>query len=253
MKTLSPLFSMLMVAAMLVLTGCESTNDLASIYRMEKRYWTPHDYENAVRQMKYNQQKEKKPCYAVPEKAAIFQKIIDQSNLSVVIEDEELGLEHRAEFASEMFDSYKDLTEVYSETNREDLYVYPRELVEIMQFGLYLQLHYFFLGNEAIRENADNAEDRETRYILERNEDACISNFCLYLDLVKGEERLTEEARSLFVEGINEYFPQLLQRFPNADYAEMRKKTRDMLAKTDNPNTEAALNQLLTNIGVLAD
>ena len=128
-KTLG--YSILSVA-ILVLFACNS-NDVAETYRLDKKFWDVKDYENAIRNIKYTKQDEKKPCYSVPDKAAVFRKMVDKSNISVVVEDKELGLSHRSEFASQMFNQYRDLADVYLETDREDKYVYPLEVADILK------------------------------------------------------------------------------------------------------------------------
>src|SRR5436190_11995290 len=104
---------------------------------MEKKYWTPDDYQTAneeLSELKYHNKE--LPNLDNPKTVAIFQKITDTSNFSVVANDNQLGIQHRKEFLSNLFDQYKRLVDAYSETDRSDKYKYPLELIEIEKFDL---------------------------------------------------------------------------------------------------------------------
>jgi hypothetical protein len=239
-------YSILSVAILFLFAS--NSNDLAEQYRLNKKFWDVKDYKNAVSKIKYTNKKEKKPCYAVPEKAPIFRKVIDKNNISVVIEDEELGLNHRSEFASEMFDQYRNLVEVYQDIDREDKFVYPMELTDILKFGLYLQLHYFDLGNQAIIQKADNPDASDVKRVLRSNEQTLIGNYCIYLGFIKQEHSFSDEALDSYVDGVNEYFPMVIDKFPDANFNEMTKKAKDMLKKTESQKVKTALSNLLSKL-----
>ncbi len=244
--TKTTIYSILSVA-FLFLFACNS-NDVTDHYRLNKKYWDLKDYDNAISKIKYSSKKEKKPCYSVPEKAPIFKKIVDKSNIAVVVEDEELGLNHRSEFASKMFEQYQDMVQIYQEIDREDKFVYPMELADILKFGLYLQLHYFDLGNQAIVKNADNPDAPDVLRVLRSNEQTLISNYCIYLGHIKQENSFSDDALNSYIEGINKYFPLVIDKFPDSNFNEMTRKTNDMLNKTESPKVKAALNNILSKL-----
>jgi hypothetical protein len=96
------------------LSGCSDKK--SSAFPMEKKYWTDEDYETANEELtalKYNNKE--LPNLDNPKTLAIFQKIADTNNFSIVANDDQLGLQHRKEFLSKLFDQYKRLVEAYLE------------------------------------------------------------------------------------------------------------------------------------------
>jgi len=243
-KSIIPVSLTLMV---LLLSGCGS-EDLSDKFRLNKKYWDLADYDSAIRNIRYGNKNEKKPCYAVAEKAPIFRKLVDKNNLSVIIEDDQLGINHRAEFTSRMFKHCQAMEEIYGDVDREDRFIYPVEFVDVLKFGLYLQLHYFDLGNEAIRESADDVEASNVKNVLRSNESTLVGNYCIYLGYIKQEKSLSQEALDNYIDGINEYFPQIIAKFPNANYSEMTRKITAMLKKTESEKVKTNLNDLQTKI-----
>lgn len=228
--------------------ACESGPDYNELYRLNKQYWDAADYENAVYKINGTAPDQKKPSYGVPEKAQIFQKLVDKQNLQVVAEDDALGLKHRAEFASRIFDVYRMMVDAYSNLDREDKYVYPQELVDILKFGLYLQVHYFELGNQEMLQSADDPNDVGIQSTVKQNIQTLVGNYTIYLDYVKREKSFPAETVKSYADGINEYFPALIDAYPNANYTQMRSKAEDMLNKAESPDLKTALTNLIAKI-----
>lgn len=231
----------------LLLFSCNS-DDFSERYRLNKKIWNITDYENVIRKIKYTNKDEKKPHYEHPKKAIVFQKLVDKNNVAVVVEDEELGLKHRSEFGTEMFKQYRDLVGIYSDLDREDQYVYPLELVDILKFGLYLQLYYFDLGNQEIIQNADNPNSAGVQRVVKSNERTLIGNYCVYLGYVKKENSFTDQALNNYIDGIDEYFPTVIEKFPDANFNEMIKKTKDMLNRTESERVKSSLKNILSKL-----
>lgn len=248
MKIVKTFISLIFTLSLLFI-ACNNSNNVTERYRLNKKYWNVQDYENAIDEIKYMlKKKEKKPCYSVPETAPVFRKLVDKNNISVIIEDEELGLNHRSEFASKMFEHYRDLTELYQDIDREDKFVYPLELVDVLKFGLYLQLHYFDLGNRAIIQDADDPNASHVRGVIKSNEETLIGNYCLYLGFIKQEKSFPDAALSNYIDGIDEYFPKIIDKFPNANFSEMTQKAKAMLTKTKSPKVKTSLTNLLSKL-----
>lgn len=229
--------------------GSNNNSNLNDIYHLDKKFWNANDYKNAVERIKYSTNKqEKKPCYSIPEKAPIIRKLIDKGNIAVTIEDNALGLKHRSDFASEIFNHYRNLSEVYQELDREDKFVYPVELADILNFGLYLQLNYFDLGNKEILQNSDNPDDPYVKSILSSNIQTLIGNYCNYLGFINQEKAFSDEALNVYIKGIEDYFTQLIEKFPNANFHVMNQKAQDMLKKSNSEKTKTALNNLISKI-----
>ena len=225
-------------------------NELAENYRLNKKFWDAKDYDNAIYYIKFTKKEEKKPCYSVPEKAPIFKKIISKNNVSVVVEDKELGLKHRSEFITEVFKRYQKILKLYTEIDREDKFIYSLELVDILKFGLYIQTYYIDLTNQLILKDSDDPEASEVVKVIDHNEDVLVQNYCAYLDIVKQEEALSEEALDSYIAGINEYFYTVIKKYPKANFSDMIYKTKAMLNKTKSSKMKKALNKLLSKLTV---
>jgi len=208
----------------------------SSLFPIQKKYWTPEDYTNAnaeLTSLKYNNKE--LPNFDDPKTAPIFQKIVDTNNFSVVANDDQLGLEYRKDFTSNMFDEYRHLEGQYTETDRSDKYKYPLELVEIEKFGLALQIYYINTGNQSIIKNADNPNSQEVSDITTRNKNVLIRNYTLYLEHINHEDRFTDKALISYSEGIRDFFPKIINEIaPNGDYSGMLEKIDNMLKKSKN-------------------
>lgn len=212
---------------------------------MEKRFWDPNDYNIVIYSIEYlTPEGESFPTLSDLETAPIFRKLVDKENVSIVTGDTSLGLRHRTEFASEMFKEYGKLARVYYRMDRQDKFIYDQELVEILKFGLYVQKIYFNLGNEKIRQEADDPNVSRIKVILDSNEESLTNNYNNYLDLINNETAMGEVALNSFAEGITEYFPLTIKDFPNGDFKTMLKKVNDMLKKVTNEPVKKALSDL---------
>lgn len=232
----------------ILFSACESGPDYAELYRLEKQFWTVDDYQNAMYKINATAGSAKKPCYSVPETAPVFSKLVDIQNVAVVVEDEALGIKHRYEFAEGMFNHSRDMIDSYSSLDREDKFEYPRELADVLTFHLYTQMHYFDLGNKNILQNADDPNETSVKNLIAGNEQTLVDNFTLYLDFVNNEKAFTPDALQTYIDGMNEYFPQLIEKYSNANYMRMREKANDMLNKAESPDLKTALTNLIAKI-----
>jgi hypothetical protein len=203
---------------------------------MEKKYWTTEDYHAANNKLvaaKYNNKE--LPSLDNPKTAPIFNKLVDTSNISVVMTDPQLGITHRSKFASDMFSEYKTLNESYSLIDRTDKYQYPVEFAEIIKFGLFFQLYYIEAGNEKIIKDAEDPKAAEVTDIVTANKNVLIRNFNVYLDYLNYEDRFNDKAQAVYAEGLKEYFPKLISQYaPDGDYSGMTTKVQNMLKKAKN-------------------
>ena len=239
--------SVLSLLLVFVLIGCGGNG---SSFPTQKRYWTVEDYQTVNEELtalKYNNKE--LPNLDNPETAPIFKKIIDTSNFAVVANDDQLGIQHRANFTSKMFDEYRDLVEAYSGTDRTDKYKYPLEFIEVLKFGLPLQISYISLGNQDIIKDAIDPNAAQVVDLVNRNKNILITNFTLYLEHINYEDRLNEKAIASYVDGLKSFFPKLInQLVPAGDYSDMLVKIDNMLKKTKNPLVAAELQELETLI-----
>jgi hypothetical protein len=203
---------------------------------MEKKYWTPEDYATVNDQLTPLKYGDKElPNLANPKTAAIFQKMVDTTNFSIIANDNQLGIEHRKQSMSQFFDQYKELVSAYTGTDRSDKYQYPLELVEIEKFGLALQVYYIQTGNENITKSSDDPNSAEVVDLVKRNKNILIGNYNLYLDLINYEDRFTDKALISYSEGLRDFFPRLIDNVaPDGDYSDMLVKVTNMLKKAKN-------------------
>jgi hypothetical protein len=225
-------------------SGCSDKK--SSAFPVEKKYWTDKDYETVNEELtalKYNNKE--LPNLDNPATVAIFQKIVDTNNFSIVATDDQLGLQHRKEFLSNLFDQYKQLVEAYSGTDRSDKYQYPSELIGIEKFGLAFQVPYIGIGNREILKAADDPNAPDVVDIVNKNKNILIRNYNLYLEYVNYEDRLNEKALISYSQGLQDYFPKLINSVvPDGDFSDMAVKVDNMLRKSKNTLITAQLQNI---------
>lgn len=230
--------------------GCGGTE--APQFPMEKRYWTPDDYNKVINVIEFKlQPKENMPTFRHPEFKPVMQKLVDPQNYVVVLNDEELGVRHRHTVGSDFFDSWSDLQDLYYERDRTDAFIFEEELLKIWQFGLGMQISYFDLGIRLVEESADDPDSYATRNRVKLTIGTITSNFMIYLDLIDQENVLTESGKSLFAAGIDKYFSELIQTFPQGDYRDLVKKIESMEKKSNSETIKKSLAGLKRKIADL--
>jgi len=245
MNTNTKTHPLIIVLVIILLVSCEASK--TDKFPMEKPFWGVDDYKAAISELQFNTpQDEKYPMLSDPETSPVFKKLVDRKNISSVMEDNSLGLRHRADFSSEMFSQFRQLTDLYNAMDREDKFIYDQELIELLRFGLYLQIQYFKIGNDKILLEADNAD--QVNYIIKENEETIISNFNNYLDNINREKSFSDYALKNFADGIGESFSDLMKTFPNGNYSGMLSKATDMEKKANNPDVKHAISNLVTTL-----
>lgn len=236
----------LSLSALLLISSCNSIEDK---YPIDKRYWNNEDYKNVVRTLRFGiEPDEKIPSLSTPDKRVVFEKLIDEQNYEVVLDDKELGTKYRSEIASEFFDIWKDMNKIYRATDRKDQYIYDRELVKVWHFGLGLQLHYFKLGNDLIRDNADDPNSERVKRNIRSNVNTLISNYIIYLDEINNENAFSEEGKKLLSDGIESYFITLIEQYPEENYSSMENKIIFMKKKSKSDSVKNALDKVSERI-----
>jgi uncharacterized lipoprotein YehR (DUF1307 family) len=233
------LSSLILLIMCLSISACGNKE---SKFPIEKRYWTPEDYRNAIWQLSYETpQGEPYPRFSNPETSVIIKKLVDPQNYEVIIDDPELGLNHKNDIAEEFFNHYRDLNKIYRKMDIQDKYIYPQELIEIEKFGLGLEVKYFKLGNDKIAEQSNTPES--SKVFVNRNVEVLIQNFTLYLDDINNEKSFGAFA-PLLADGINVHFFKLIETYPNGNYSAMLTRANFLLKKTQ----VTEINQALTNL-----
>lgn len=244
MKTFK-LIGFLLVAVLVF--SCKSK--LPESYHMDKRYWDVSDYDEAIRYIKYSLPKEEgNPRLTDPLTAPVFMKLVDKQNVSVVLDDNLLGLKHRNEVAEEFFKSARDIIEIYRALDNQDKFIYPIELVRAIEFGLHTQLLYFKVGNNAIVKDAVNPDNSDVKRVITSNEQTVANNFNIYLEILTKEDAFNEFAIKEYAKLIDIYFSKLIKEFPSADYSTIKNTAKIMNAKVKSPVLKKALVDLIDKI-----
>jgi hypothetical protein len=230
----------IILTAILLLASCSNKNNK---FPIEKRFWTVEDYENIVRNLKYNSQPDVSlPAFNDPETKIIIEKLTDEENFRVVLNDKELGLSHKNDNAQKFFDIWQDLNEIYSPMDKKDMFIYETEYLEVWKFGLELQQEYFKLGNQQIKDNSDGSEN--VNQVINSNSKTLIDNSIIYLDVITNEKKFTSNGKTLISETITSEFTKLIKENPKVDFYNLRKKIELLNKKIKDPSILAALNSL---------
>jgi hypothetical protein len=227
----------------LTLASCKSDKHE---FPLDKRYWDTEDYQNVIRELRFNyKEDEKKPTFDDPQLRMVVQKLTDEQNFKVVLDDNELGLKHRNDAAGAFFEIWKDMNQVYQTTDRKDKYVYDKEMLAVWHFGLGLQLDYFRLGNEQLIESADDPNSYRVRNSTKSNVATLIGNYNIYLDEINNENSFSEVGKQKLADGIDKYFTELIKLYPNSNYRGMKNKMELMLKKSASSEIKSALTRVI--------
>ena len=227
----------------ITLTNCNSEKHE---FPLDKRYWDLNDYDKAVLELNYGYESDEKlPTFDNPETRIIVEKLTDQQNFKVVLDDNELGIKHRNKVAEEFFREWKDMTNIYDATDRRDQYLYDKEMLAVWHFGLGLQLKYFKLGNDQIIENADDPNSSRVKNDINSNVRTLIKNYLIYLDKINNENAFTEEGKAKFANGIDKYYFELIGVYPEANYSGMKSKAELMFKKSKSDKIKSSLTKLI--------
>tara|TARA_R110000796_G_scaffold71409_3_gene162016 strand:+ start:2496 stop:3251 length:756 start_codon:yes stop_codon:yes gene_type:complete len=238
----------LFIVSCLILTSCNSKNHQ---FPLDKRYWDPNDYDKVGLELRFNYESDEKlPTFDNPKNKLIVEKLTDEQNFKIVLEDDELGLKHRNEVAEKFFAEWKDMSGIYTATDRQDKYLYDIEMLAVWHFGLGLQLRYFKLGNDLIKESADDPDAQQVKSSINSNVNILINNYLFYLDEVNNENAFTEAGKVKFAGGIDNYYSELIKLYPNADYSGMKTKAELMLKKSESESIKTSLEKLISLIAV---
>lgn len=235
--------SFLFALTLILIFSCETKS---SKYPLEKRYWTIEDYDNVIKHIKYGIKSEDDlPTLKNPETRVVLEKLTDPQNYLVVLNDKELGLKYKNKFGSDFFNKWTDMTTIYDKLDKTDKYKYEIENLKVWQFGLGLQVKYFYLGNENILKNSDESDSYYTNSTIKSNEETIINNFNIYLDELNSPEAYSKEGIEFYNDGLRKYFTKLIEAFPKANYKDMEKKIGSVTKKAKYNSTKKELQKIL--------
>jgi len=243
MKTINQF--LLSLLALIVLSCGSDKHD----FPLDKRYWDVKDYDNAARELRFGYEKDEQlPMFDNPESRIIVEKLTDHQNYKVVLDDDELGLKYRNNIAEKFFEEWKGMTKIYLARDRKDQYLYEKELLAVRHFGLGLQIKYFDLGNQQIIKNSDDPNSSETKRVVNSNIKTLVNNYLNYLDQINNEESFTASGQKILGQGIEKYFNELIDHYPDADYTGLVNKAELLLKKSKSTDIQQPLQKLITRL-----
>ncbi len=233
----------LLVIICITLTNCKTEKHE---FPLDKRYWDLNDYDKVVLDLNFGYEADEKlPNFNDPQTRIIVEKLTDQQNFNIVLDDNELGLKHRNEVAEKFFSEWKDMNDIYDALDRKDQYLYDMEMLAVWHFGLGLQQKYFKLGNSQIKESADDPNSSRVKNNVSSNVRTLIANYLIYLDEVNNEKAFSEEGKTKLAEGINKYFSELIELYPTANYSKMKNKAKLLIKKSKSDEVKSSLIKLI--------
>ncbi|WP_299215399.1 hypothetical protein [uncultured Dokdonia sp.] len=233
----------LFAALCITLTSCKTEEHE---FPLDKRYWDVNDYDNVILELNYGYESDEKlPTFNNPETRIIVEKLTDQQNFKIVLDDNELGLKHRNDVAEKFFKEWRDMNNIYDAIDRKDQYLYDKEMLAVWHFGLELQRSYFKLGNDQIKESADDPNTAGVKNSINSNVGTLIKNYLIYLDEINNENAFSEDGKIAFAKGIDIYFSKLIELYPDANYNGMKNKAELMLKKSESDKIKTSLNKLI--------
>jgi hypothetical protein len=202
-----------------------SCSENKSKYPLEKPYWTPSDYNSVINTIKYlDNPEEGFPTLDNPETRLIVEKLTDENNYLVVVNDNELGLKHKNEIASDFFEKYRNMSSIYYVRDRKDNFIYEKEMLSVYSYGLGLQLQYFKIGNEEIAQDSDDPNSDHVKNVINSNVLTLINNYNNFIDLMNEEKSFSEEGLAKYSEIIDKHFLTLVNSYPEANYYNLKNK-----------------------------
>jgi hypothetical protein len=236
-----------LILVAVIFLNCKSK--LPESFHMDKRFWDIHDYEVAINQIRYATPKEEGyPRLSDPITSKVFMKLVDKQNVSIILEDKQLGIKYKNEVAQKFFDISKEIIEIYQALDVQDRFVYPLELVKAIEFGLHTQLLYFKVGNDEIIKDAINPDASEIKGLVKSNEQIIANNFNNYIMFLTKADAFNESANKEYAEMINIYFTKLIKEFPSADYSTIKNTAKSIIIKVKSPVLKKSLEDLVVKI-----
>ena len=234
----------LLIFTLLILSSCEEK--IEHEFPIEKRYWDTKDYHSAILELRFGyKQDEKLPTFDDPATRLIVEKLTDQENFKIVLDDTELGGKHRNQVGQDFFEEYRDMSQIYTARDRKDNYLYDEEMLAVEQFGLGLQLRYFKLGNDQVIEQSDDPESASVKNTVNNNINVLIGNYILYLDEINNENAFSTAGKSKLATGIDTYFTLLINTYPDANLNRIKNKAELMLKKSESTSIKNSLEEIM--------
>ncbi|MEN8250291.1 MAG: hypothetical protein ABFS32_15260 [Bacteroidota bacterium] len=239
--------SLFFAISMIVISSCGSR--LPDEYPMKKRFWDASDYKTAIRYIKYQlDDDEGYPRLSDPVTAPVFRKLVDKQNVAIILEDEQLGLTYRDDVGSDFFHITQDLNKMYQLIDIQDKFIYPEELVLVLDFALYTQVLYLEVGNEEIIKDAIDPDDAATQRLISRNRQIIVDNYNNYLEILAKEDAFNDKARREYAEVIKTHLQTLLDMYPGSDYSKTKNTANLILKKASTPEVRNATTILIQKI-----
>ncbi|OIQ15368.1 MAG: hypothetical protein BM557_11405 [Flavobacterium sp. MedPE-SWcel] len=233
------------VISILLLSSCKE--DDSEKYKLNKPVWDIEDYKSVTSDIIYNTPDgELLPTFS--SNPALFNKIVDKNNISKVLDDENLGLDYREKYGEKLFDIWRNMHGEYLDTDRQDKFIYPIEIVKLKEWGYFIQIKYFKLGNDAIIKNAVDPDGASVQNLIKSNEQVAVDNFELTISFLTNESSLNDKACNEYSAFLINNYRNLSKTFPKANYNSLIKTIDNILKKINSTSLKEALNLIKEEI-----
>lgn len=218
-------------------------------FPIEKEYWDVDDYSKVIFDLRFTyEDNETKPTFDNPEQRIILEKLTNPENYKVHLNNNDLDLNQKIKIASDFISQWKEMNKIYAITDTNDKFLYGKEMLEIWQFGLGLQLTAFDLEFDRIIANSKDPLSEEVKEKIEPSMKELIRNYADYLNLAAKENSFYEKEKESYAKGLDIYFKQLIQVYPDADYDRLFKKATSILEDTKSSTIKTSLKNLIALI-----
>ncbi len=223
-------------------------------FPIEKEYWDVNDYEKVIFDLRFTyENNETKPTFDNPNDRIVLEKLTNSKNYSIFLNDDNLNLNQKKKVASDFISQWKEMNKIYAITDTSDKFLYGKEMLEIWQFGLGLQLAAFNLKFDQILANSKDAQSEEVEDKIQATIAKLMINYDDYLNLAAKENSFYEKEKETYAKGINTYFKELIQVYPDIDYERLLKKATSILEVAKSSTIKTPLKNLIALINTQKD
>ncbi|WP_299679547.1 hypothetical protein [uncultured Tenacibaculum sp.] len=240
----SNVFIVLLTAIYFISCSTEKHN-----FPVNKEYWDVNDYDKVIFDLRYAYEgNETKPTFDNPEQRIVLEKLTNPQNYRVLLDNNKLNFNQKNKIASDFLSQWKDMNQIYNITDSSDKFLYGKEMLEIWQFGLGLQLAAFDIEFDQVLANSKDVKDEELDDKIKSRIKKLMINYGKYLNLAAKENAFYEKEKETYANGINTYFKELIQVYPDADYERLLNKATSVLEKAKSSTIKKPLKNLIALI-----
>ncbi|WP_299839265.1 hypothetical protein [uncultured Tenacibaculum sp.] len=218
-------------------------------FPIDKEYWDVNDYDKAIFDLRFTyEDNETKPTFDNPEQSVILEKLTNPDNYKVLLDNNDLDLNQKSKIAADFISQWNEMNKIYAITDTSDKFLYGKEMLVIWQFGLGLQLAAFDIEFDQVVAKSKDPLSEEVEENIEPSVKKLIRNYANYLSLAAKENSFYEKEKEDYAKGLDKYFKQLIQVYPDANYDRLLKKATSILEVAKSSTIKTPLKNLIALI-----